>query len=109
MLDGFNFWKNVDDNNPFKSASALAEAAGINYRHMIQQRADSTIPKAEDLMKLSMAMHKTIEFLLTGEQNFIYPPRIERIAEACMRANDVDLSLVERVLRLEKKASIQVS
>ena len=66
MLDGYRFWQNVDRVNPFRSARAMAKEAGIDYKHMTQQRADSTIPKGADLLKISRAMHVSIESLLTG-------------------------------------------
>lgn len=66
MLDGYQFWKNVDRVNPYRSARAMAKAAGIDYKHMTQQRADSTVPKAADLLKMSHTMHVSIESLLTG-------------------------------------------
>lgn len=69
MLNGYNFWKNVDRINPYRSARAMAKEAGIDYKHMTQQRADSTVPKGEDLLKLARTMHVSIESLLTGEDD----------------------------------------
>ena len=83
MLSGYNFWKQVDLNNPYKTAKALAEAAGISYRHMVQQRAGSTIPKAEDLIKLADTMNVSIEFLLTGNRDAprTMSPEAERVEQ----------------------------
>lgn len=69
MLDGYRFWQNVDRVNPYRSARAMAKEAGIDYKHMTQQRADSTVPKGADLLKISRAMHVSIESLLTGEDD----------------------------------------
>lgn len=69
MLDGYKFWKNVDRINPYRSARAMAKEAGIDYKHMTQQRADSTVPKGADLLKMAQTMHVSIESLLTGEDD----------------------------------------
>ena len=98
MLNGYNFWQNIDGLNPYPSAKALASAAGINYRHMVQQRADSTVPKAEDLLKLSSALNQSIESLLTGHREKIFSKRVERIALSCQKAEEIELQMVERIL-----------
>lgn len=77
MLDGFEFWKLIDRLNPYKTVSELAEAAGINYHNIKQQRTDCRIPKAEDLFKLSRALNCSMEYLLTGKEETIADPEIE--------------------------------
>lgn len=68
MNTGFEFWKLVDRLNPYRTMSQLAEAAGLNYLNIKQQRTDCRIPKAEDLFKLANALHVSIETLLTGKE-----------------------------------------
>ncbi len=116
MVDGFTFWNLVDKNNPYGSAKALADIAGINYRHMVQQRADCRVPKCEDVLIIADALNLTMEYLLTGKKEKKrvekhYPERIENIAKwLLMFATEEDFTLVERVLRMPgKNTGIQTS
>ena len=97
---------NIDNCNPYKSIGELIRAGNMNYHRITQQRVDGTIPKAEDLLRLSGAMNKSIEFLLTGQERKLYPKRIEKIADCCMyRASEEDILLIERVLRIQSPST----
>lgn len=100
IISGYEFWKLVDKFNPYKTMRELAEHAGIEYNHVKQQRADCRMPKVDDLFSLSQTIGKSMEFLVTGGQKQIYPPRIEAIAAKCLAASSEDIRLVERILRL---------
>ena len=69
MINGFEFWKLVDQINPYRSMSGLVKAADLNYNNIKQQRSDCRIPKADDLLKISEATGKSINFLLTGKDD----------------------------------------
>ncbi len=100
-MDGYRFWKQIDNINPYGSAAALAKQMGVTYYAMKQWRADSRIPKAETLLQLSKTLNKSIEFLLTGEEKNRYSDRVERIASRCQySATETQLFMVEQILGL---------
>ena len=104
LFDGNEFWQNLSDELDRRGLNnmKLAEKAGLAYRTITTQRNRHTIPGAEQLYRMSVALGVTMEFLLTGQDTDIAtPPRIMRIIEKCRSASDEDLALVERVLRLE--------
>ena len=106
-MDGYHFWKQIDEINPYGTAAELSKRMGINYYAMKQWRADSRIPKAETLLSLSHVLNRSIEFLLTGSDAKRYSERVERIADACqMAASEEELFVVEKVLGLESKSHI---
>lgn len=107
MYDAKQFWSNIDACNPYKSIGELIRAGGMNYHRITQQRVDGTIPKAEDLLKLSGAIHKSIEFLLTGEDFSVYSPRVEAIARRCeFTATEKELFIIETVLGLNSSSTV---
>lgn len=107
-MDGYHFWKQIDEINPYGTAAELSKQMGINYYAMKQWRADSRIPKAETLLSLSRVLNRSIEFLLTGTESVRYSDRVKRIADACQRnASEEELFVVEKVLGLEPKASTE--
>ena len=101
MNSGYEFWKVVDGCNPYKTIRGLCDATGLDYWNVAQQRSKNIIPKAESLLAISEALHKSIEFLLTGRERRDWPPRIDAIARACTyTATGEDLLAIERILRL---------
>lgn len=96
------FWNNIDQINPYRSLGELAKASGIDYHRLTQQRSRGYMPKPEDLLRLSKALRKTIESLLTGNQNrAFYSVRTERIANRCeYTATETQLFMVEQILGL---------
>lgn len=106
-MTGYQFWKSVDERNPYPTALELSKAMGVKYEAMKQWRADSRIPKAEDLLKLSRALHISMETLLTGEDRTVYPKRIDTIARNCLyRATETDLAMIERILRIPSEFEV---
>ena len=107
IMDGYHFWKQIDEINPYGTAAELSKQMGINYYAMKQWRADSRIPKAETLLLLSHALNRSIEFLLTGTNQSCYSERVERIADACQRkASEEDLFVIEKILGLGTDAVV---
>lgn len=107
MLNATEFWDRVDKNNPYKTVGKLVAATGINYHRLTQQRCDGIMPKADDLYKISIAIGKSMEFLLTGNEKPAekiekeLPERIKRIVFRLENlATEEDFMLVERILRL---------
>lgn len=101
MFTPKEFWENVDAHNPYKTIGELIKAGNLNYYRIAQQRSDGIIPKAEDLVRLSNAMHKSLEFLLLGIDRKVYSPRVETIANRCeYLASQEELLLIEHILRI---------
>lgn len=97
----YEFWKLVDNINPYKTMRGLCEKTGLDYWNTAQQRSKNIVPKAADLITISQAVNRSIDFLLTGVEKRDYPPRIDRIARQCQFfATKEDLMLVERILRI---------
>ncbi len=103
----FNFWANVDMCNPYKTIRGLCNATGLDYWNTAQQRSKNIIPKADVLLRISNAVHKSIEYLLTGKDRKEYPPRIEAIARRCLYfASEEDLFLIEHILKMPSEYEI---
>ena len=99
MLDGKRFWAVVDSVTPYKRLADFAKATGMAYNTVRQQRVDGTLPKAEDLYNISKALHRSMEFLLTGKDESAYSQRVDKIAWHCQNiASDDDLFLIEKIL-----------
>ena len=97
----FNFWKLIDQINPYKTMRGLCEKTGLDYWNTAQQRSKNIVPKAADLLIISAAVNRSVDYLLTGQEKRDYPPRIDRIARQCQFfASNEDLMLIERILRL---------
>ena len=103
-LTGKVFWGRIyaEQYKQKLTDSALAEASGIPYGTIHTQKARQSLPKADILLAWCKALNVTSDYLLTGEDNRKeYPIRIEKIIDKCLSSSDEDLSLVERVLRIE--------
>ena len=106
-MDAYKFWGNLDEARRGRaSLKEICTRLGIAYQRIADQRSECRLPKLEDAYCLANELGVSIEFLLTGkDQLTTYPPRVERIAKACLNANDEDLSLVERALRINGEKS----
>lgn len=87
------------------SSHQLALKVGINENTMKQWKSKGRIPKAEELIKISKGLGVSIDYLLTGKE-MGYNERVIAIAQACSRASEEDLQLVERILRIEKNTAL---
>lgn len=109
-MDAYDFWKNVDlvrkDKAPLRD---VCRRQGLVYQRIADQRSECRFPKLEDAYLLASAYGVSLEFLLTGERDDFFSPRILAIARACEVAMEEDIELVERVLRIEKKAGVAIS
>lgn len=107
-MSGYEFWKQIDvlNANVYGTAKALADAAGWSYSKMKQQRADSRIPKAEDVLALAKVLHTTVEYLLTGEAPVSLPVTMEGmddIVEALAHATLDERNMVRRIFGLRER------
>lgn len=101
------FWERIDELNPFATLTLLTKKAGIEYWHLVQQRKKKSIPKAEDLLKLSATLHVPIERLLTGKAIVYIPERVQKIMNRLMyTASEEQLFAVEVLLGLQSEYTI---
>lgn len=101
------FWERIDELNPFATLTLLTKKAGIEYWHLVQQRKKKSIPKAEDLLKLSATLHVPIERLLTGKAISYIPERVQKIMNRLMyTASEEQLFAVEILLGLQSEYTI---
>ncbi len=101
------FWERIDELNPFATLTLLTKKAGIEYWHLVQQRKKKSIPKAEDLLKLSATLHVPIERLLTGKAIVYIPERIQRIVNRLMcTASEEQVFAVEVLLGLQSEYTL---
>jgi len=111
----YNFWNRVDllrKNSKIKTLKDLAKATGIKEKKFKDQRSNQSLPKALDLLAIAKAYDVSIEFLLTGEVEASYPPRIKRIADKLCKISELDLYVIERNVELlpvqEKSEKVNV-
>ena len=78
----------------------LSEITEINYRRINDQRTNLSIPKAIDLLNLSMCLDTSIEFLLTGKEknNSNYPTTIKKIADKLSKVSKLNLLSIENIV-----------
>ena len=101
-VDGWTFWNNVDSELTRRNwnLGKLCAATGIPYNTISVQRVRHSLPKIEQVYKMASSLNVSMEFLLTGnESSNSLSPRLRNIINACMKADELDLLLVERILR----------
>lgn len=104
MLNVSDFWKNIDNLNPYDSLKELCDKAGIHYKNTCQQRADGYMPKPEALLGLSKALAISINGLLTGKEEKKYSTDVEEIARwLSMFGTQEDFAIIRRLLRIPSK------
>ena len=104
-IRAIDIWNRIDclRNVPLTD---LCKSIGVPYTRVKRNRTDCRIPSCEDMLALADGLNTTVDYLLTGEtKQKNYPERIEIIISHCLTANDEDLSLVERVLRINGEKS----
>lgn len=104
-INSSEFWKRISDSNPYQTLSGLASNAGVNYDYLRQQKSHRKIPNSITLYRLSIAIGKSMEYLITGIEEKKMPslsPRIRRIVLNLIHvATEEDMRLVERILRIQ--------
>lgn len=108
----FNFWNRVDllrKNSEIRTLKDLATATGIKEKKFKDQRSNQSLPKALDLLAIAKTYNVSMEFLLTGEAEASYPPRIKKIADKLCKISDLDLYVIERNVELAPEVIINKS
>lgn len=104
-IDGRAFWLRVDSELIASEFTLrdMCKDIGVSYFTVNTQRKNHALPKIEQLLGMANFLHKTVEELVIGkDKNKIdFPPRVMNIAAHCMVASGEDLTLVERILRIE--------
>lgn len=102
-----DFWTRLErEKNRSKiSSRQIALQAGISESTFKQWKGNGRLPKAEDLIKICKVLNVSIDYMLTGK-DMMYNERVMEIAQACSRASEEDLQLVERILRIEKNTAL---
>lgn len=97
-MDAYEFWKRVDEKNPYNTVKQLTDLSGIEYSRVKRNRSDERMPSVEDVYKLSSTLNIPMEYLLTGEtKQVFYSPRVRAIAEA-LEKDEERLGAVEVLL-----------
>ena len=68
-MEAFDFWKRVDENNPYRTVKELSAECGITYNRMKKNRSDVRLPSIEDAFSLAQAEGVSVELLLTGKDS----------------------------------------
>lgn len=97
-MDAFIFWKNFDAASRKRTLISIVERAGLNYKTIKNQRSGLRLPGLEDAYALAKVLDVSLEYLLTGEEDTTFPPRLAKIIKALERASDLELSMVEKIL-----------
>lgn len=106
-VDGAVFWMNVDAilSDRKTTLREFCASTGISYSTISTQRVRHSIPKLEQLLEMGQALNTSIEKLIYGsdyeEDRIVFPARVMTIAMRCITASNEDLTLVERILRIE--------
>ena len=106
-IDGRQFWLYVDGLIAMRGLSLgdFCKQADINYNTVSYQRVRRALPKIEQLLSMSKVLGLSVEELVYGKKTKETPieftPRVMNIATRCMTANEEDLTLVERILRID--------
>lgn len=95
----------MDKLNPYNTLTKLMKASDVDYEAIKRQRVDNRIPKTMDALKIAEALNTSVEYLVTGED--VAPSYSNRIKHILFRlqnyADEEDMKLVERVLRIKEK------
>ena len=104
-IDGRDFWLRVDSELVDAECSLrdMCKDIGISYFTVNTQRKNHAFPKIEQLLFMAEFLNKTVEELVIGkDKNKIeLSPRVTEIAMHCMAASEEDLTLIERILRID--------
>lgn len=65
-LLAYDFWNRIDKLKGDTKLTQIAEATGINYQTLRNQRSENRYPKKEDMGKIADYLSTTVEFLMTG-------------------------------------------
>ena len=101
-LDVMKFWNRYDEllGQKNKTLTDLSSDTGIKYKTISMQRTRHAMPSCEQLYTMAEYVKETMEFLLTGKpaDRYQFSKRTVMIAQACEKASDLELAMVEKIL-----------
>lgn len=89
---GFKFWERVDHARGNLSLIDFGKECDINYASLKSMRSRCQIPKISMLMSISNRLNVSIDYLLSGKDNFISPEM------AFVRDNDAAKLLIKKLM-----------
>lgn len=94
------FWNTVDRIRGNESLKSLCLRTNLNYDSIRNRKTGVTysLPRLETAYLLATALHTTVEYLMSGAEDAIYPPRIKHIADHLCTIPDHALDTVEAMV-----------
>ena len=87
--------------------SMLNNAGGISLNTYNAWKKRNVYPRADEALNIAKQLNVSVEYLLTGESSAsAYSPRVKAIADACTRASDLELAMIEKILSLPVEGKI---
>ena len=79
-----DYWNRVNIVLNGNTLKDLCEKAGLNYNSIRNRKSGNvySLPRMENGLLLAKALGVSMEYLLTGEKNHIYNPRVKAVADA---------------------------
>ena len=111
-IDGYEFWKRIDEINPFSTVKKLIDTCHLDYNTIKKQRSDLRVPKVDTILCFSKTLNTSMEFLLTGETTQDikkYPARIEKLADKLSKISEIHLLSVENIIEAIPEEENEVS
>lgn len=95
------FWGVVDQLRGDESMKSLCVRTNLNYDSIRNRKtgAKYSLPRLETAYSLAVALHTTVEYLLTGAEETTYPPRVKAIADHLCTIPDQALDTVEAMVK----------
>ena len=73
----YQLWTRIDALKGDMSLTELAGKVGIKYQRMKEQRSSGRVPSADDIYKISKALHSTMEYIYSGENSNTLSPEAQ--------------------------------
>ena len=101
-LSAYQFWKRVDEIRERRgfTLEQIASMVGVKHQSIRDQRSKDLIPKSETVYKIAKRLNASMEYLLAGETEIRYSPRVNAIANY-LETNPEKLDAIE-ILLFEK-------
>lgn len=99
--DARSFWNRFDDLRGSRTVKDIADSIGIDYELIRVQRTRYRVPKINVAVKIANEVGSSVEYLVTGMNPGQLPEHVRDIVNRLLMADDVDLALVRRALKME--------
>ncbi len=99
-MQGYQFWKRIENLNQYESLKVLAKKAGLNYPLIKNQRSAARLLKILNAYILAKMSNTSIEYLLTDKNSRTsqYPLRGIRVADKLCKVPSRNFSTVETMI-----------